>query len=220
MIRRLITAVAMTAAAVLAATGCAAATPEATPIALVEAMEPPVLIGNSMVIMGTGEDRALVPATATSAYRRYLDEKHGRTTGACRDQCPRVIVLDATVMPHITRNIRMAVSSGKPSRLTKVDEVRQRANRKAACGGFTYRYGGTECDEYPFASSAEGGAGARTEEVPMREQRCQGAAMGRQYSKQGIVPGVDFRVAILNPQFIASGPYQGADTAKVKEVNC
>lgn len=37
--------------------------------------------------------------------------------------------------------------------------------------------GAGSCDEYEFASTVEGGAGARTEEVPIREQNCQGATI-------------------------------------------
>lgn len=52
-----------------------------------------------------------------------------------------------------------------------MNRSKQQANRKKACRtGFQRKYGG-QCDEYPTASTEEGGAGARTEEVPARENR-------------------------------------------------
>lgn len=53
---------------------------------------------------------------------------------------------------HVSR----AIKSGLPSVLTK-DSTRQAANNRAACGGRT-RPTGMQCDEYPFASTAEGAA--------------------------------------------------------------
>lgn len=71
------------------------------------------------------------------------------------------------------------------------------------------------CDEYEFASTTEGGAGARTEEVPIREQNCQGATIkNAYYTTPGIDIGEEFLVVISNPASIATEPFAGADTAK------
>lgn len=217
MLRRLITAAALAGVALTGATGCAAPTPapQATPIALVNDMEAPVLAGKGMVVMGAGADEALVERDGMAAYRAYLKEKNGGGPAPCGG-CPRVVVLDAAVMPFITRNIKLAAAAGKPTFLTKVDEVRADLNRKVACRGFKSRYIKGSCDEYPFASSAEGGAGARVEEVPAREQSCQGNALMRQYGKQKIVPGSRYHVAILNHGLIETQPFVGQDRAKYK----
>lgn len=53
---------------------------------------------------------------------------------------------------HVSR----AIKSGLPSILTK-DSSRQTANRKASCGSRP-PIKGKQCDEYPFASTAEGAA--------------------------------------------------------------
>ncbi len=75
--------------------------------------------------------------------------------------------------------------------------------------------GAGSCDEYEFASTVEGGAGARTEEVPIREQNCQGATIkNAYYSKPGIAVGEEFLVVITSPSKIAQEPFAGTDTAK------
>lgn len=119
----------------------------------------------------------------------------------------RILVVDATRMPFIARNTKLAWESGLPAVLT-MDRSKQGANRQQACGGFEPNYGG-QCDEYPMASTAEGGAGARTEEVPGRENLCQGGTYVRQYPPNG----EQFLVVIKRPDLVASGPFTGADVA-------
>lgn len=104
------------------------------------------------------------------------------TTRLCGDV--KVVVIDAAKMPFISRNIRLAWTDGTPSVLTR-NSAKQASNRAAACGTFAPKYGGS-CDEYAFATTDEGGSGARTEEVPLREQRCQGGAITGGYAKAGV----------------------------------
>jgi hypothetical protein len=62
------------------------------------------------------------------------------------------------------------MGEGKPAVLTK-DGALQAANRSKACPrSFVKNHPKGSCDEYPFASTREGGAGARTEEVHEDEQ--------------------------------------------------
>lgn len=51
-------------------------------------------------------------------------------------------------------------------------------------------------DEYPFASTLQGGAGARVAGVPLQEQRIQGRVLSRFYQKYGIGDGDQFGVAV------------------------
>lgn len=82
-------------------------------------------------------------------------------------------------------------------------------------GNFTIKYPGAgSCDEYPFASSMEGGAGARTEEVPIREQDCQGGTLSTAYRYQDIAVGDSFLVVILNPDSVADDEFRGIDTGE------
>lgn len=125
----------------------------------------------------------------------------------------KVVVLDAVPMPYITRNILLAWDAGHPGLLHKGKTGSDEARRAATCGPrlFDARYDDGSCDEYPFASSTEGGAGARTEEVPLREQRCQGGQMRSSYVKADIGTGDAFVVVIANPERAATSGYAGTD---------
>jgi deoxyribonuclease NucA/NucB len=124
----------------------------------------------------------------------------------------KILVLDATKMPYITRNIRVAWGEGKPFVLTR-NSALQGTNRTKACGGFAYKFVANKgsCDEYPFATTDEGGNGARTEEVHLDEQRCQGGTISRGYQLAKIANGDTFLVVISNPSKIASQPWNGQE---------
>lgn len=116
-------------------------------------------------------------------------------------------------MPFIARNISTAWQAGKPGVLTK-DLMVRAANRKRVCRpSFPRRYGG-QCDEFPFASTRQGGEGAQEQEVPERENLCQGGTLSNKYAAAGIRDGDDFLVVITHPDQIAQGPYRGIDIAK------
>jgi Deoxyribonuclease NucA/NucB len=121
-----------------------------------------------------------------------------------------IVVLDAEKMPFIGRNITTAWAAGKPGILTRGGDETIKANRAKSCGKFKPAYPGGSCDEYPFASSLEGGTGAQVEEVPMREQACQGGTLSSQYRREGIKVGDKFGVMVRHPDAIAKAPYSGA----------
>lgn len=122
-----------------------------------------------------------------------------------------VLVVNAASMPFIARNTKLAWAEDKPGILT-MNRSKQVVNRAAACPrSFPRPYGG-QCDEYPMASTDEGGPGARTEEVPSRENQCQGGSYSRQYPKDG----QQFLVVIASPSLIAPSAFTGTDIAKVQ----
>lgn len=118
----------------------------------------------------------------------------------------RVVVFDAGKMPFITRGIGEAWDSGLPALLT-MNRGKTTANRKVACGSarFTRQYAKTSCDEYPMAATEEGGENAHVEEVPERENWCQGGTVRPQYPRDGEY----FIVVITSPKKIAPNPYDG-----------
>lgn len=59
---------------------------------------------------------------------------------------------------EVARHIGLAQESGLPSKLTRTTVAQKDANRLAACPRSITRPEGLECDEYPFASSVQGGA--------------------------------------------------------------
>ncbi len=103
--------------------------------------------------------------------------------------------VDAGRMPNIGRNVQSAIDEGQPSVLNRTtDPALIRANRAAACAGFC---GPGSPDEYPFASTLQGGAGARVVAgVPLQEQFIQGALLRNFYAKYGIGEGDPFQVIV------------------------
>jgi len=70
------------------------------------------------------------------------------------------MVVDGNVMPNIALNDQTAINKGYPFLLTaNRDEKIREYKRRAACGGWKKQWG--SCDEYPFASSMEGGPAPR-----------------------------------------------------------
>jgi Deoxyribonuclease NucA/NucB len=107
-----------------------------------------------------------------------------------------VVEFSASRMPNISAHIQRAQASGKYSATLKriTDKTSIAANRRAACGSFK---GTGSCDEYPFASTAQGGAGASVAGVPLAEQRIQGGTLSSFYQKNNIGEGGAFQVKVV-----------------------
>jgi RHS repeat-associated protein len=112
---------------------------------------------------------------------------------AVADDVP-TLTIDAGRMPNIAQNIQTAQDSGLPSILNReTDQAIIDANRSAATKGF----GGVGSpDEYPFASTMQGGAGAQVQGVPLLEQKIQGGVLSRFYQNYGIGQGDPFQVSV------------------------
>ncbi|TDQ04106.1 NucA/NucB deoxyribonuclease domain-containing protein [Labedaea rhizosphaerae] len=169
------------------------------------------LFGDSEpTLIGTGETAFLVGSDGESEAERCDADELLRNR---RCDKLKVVVIDAAKMPFIARNIKLAWTDGKPAVLTR-NSTKRATNRAAACGGFVAKYPRGSCDEYAFATTEQGGAGARTEEVPLREQRCQGGAVNAGYVRANIQQGEDFLVVIWSPSDIAGSAFTGDDAAK------
>lgn len=80
--------------------------------------------------------------------------------------------------PTIYNNTVNAISQGKPN-LLHYDPSNIIQNRKDALKGYPSRGSeGLDRDEYPYASTKEGGKGALVNYVPLSENRSQGALLG------------------------------------------
>lgn len=173
------------------------------------------LIGG-VELVGDGETQFMVAASAASQVHKCTPDR-SLSQQACDDL--KFMIFDARKMPYITRNISSAWKSGKPGVLTK-DSAAEPQNRKLVCLPSFPRLHGGECDEYPFASTSEGGKGAQEQEVPGRENRCQGGTIRARYATAGIKDGDSYLVVIIHPEAIALGPYQGDDDAISKDEVC
>ncbi|WP_206751350.1 polymorphic toxin-type HINT domain-containing protein [Cryobacterium psychrophilum] len=108
---------------------------------------------------------------------------------------PPVLLIDSLRVPNIARNVQDALNAGHPSVLNRTtNPLKIKANRSAACAGFC---GPGSTDEYPFASTVQGGVGARVRGVPLAEQRVQGGILSRFYKLNNIGPGDPFEVKVI-----------------------
>lgn len=169
-----------------------------------------IFSGGDPVILGAGESAIMVAGDAESdlddcTVEQVLNDR------SCGDL--KVLVMNAERMPFIGRNIQLAWSEGQPYVLHR-NSAKQASNRAAACGSFQAKYPGGSCDEYAFATTDEGGGDARVEEVPLREQRCQGGSVNAGYAKANIQQGEAFLVVISHPEAIATEPFTGKNIAE------
>lgn len=168
------------------------------------------IFGGDTVILGEGDTQVMVAGDAETKVQECTTV---RLLGDRRCGPLKIVVIDANRMPFIARNIQLAWGEGQPFLLHR-NSAKQAANRAAACGTFVAKYPSGSCDEYAFATTDEGGARARTEEVPLREQRCQGGALNAGYAKAGIQQGEEFLVVISHPSKIATQAFTGPDIAE------
>lgn len=111
-----------------------------------------------------------------------------------------VFVVDAKRMPHVAAHIQFAwkLSPPKPRLLHRADALQGRANRRVACADAPppVQPDDPECDEFPFATTLEGGRGASIAPVPPVENRRQGGALSAFYRKEGVRVGDPFQVRV------------------------
>ncbi|QCV96302.1 NucA/NucB deoxyribonuclease domain-containing protein [Acidipropionibacterium acidipropionici] len=96
--------------------------------------------------------------------------------------------------PGIAETFDDAVSHGAPTQLTRVTKTQARANRREALRGQPRAPAGQSLDEYPFASSAQGGSGSTVHSVPVAEQNYQGGVLSRFFQNNSVNPGDKFNV--------------------------
>ncbi|KAK3578784.1 hypothetical protein CHS0354_030200 [Potamilus streckersoni] len=92
-----------------------------------------------------------------------------------------------TKMPNVCQNIINAINSGKPRSLQRITDKNQiRKNRRLACGSVKCSGSKNSCDEYPFASTSQGGAGSTTMCVALSENNSQGGQLAVFYRKNKV----------------------------------
>jgi len=109
--------------------------------------------------------------------------------------------ISAGKYPDLAENILNAQRAGHPDVLTHGGEAVVNANRNAALHqpyrDFVPNIGrGLSRDEYPFASSLQGGAGSWVGHIPVSQQNAQGALIKNFINANNIAPGSQYRVVI------------------------
>ncbi|XP_028406390.1 uncharacterized protein LOC114528866 isoform X2 [Dendronephthya gigantea] len=118
------------------------------------------------------------------------------TLMAKSDACPR-ITFPCSLIPNVCKNMQNAISKGRPTTLNRItDRTKMEQNRRNSGCPRLPKVPGQNCDEYPFASSRQGGAGAEIMNVPSIENSCQGGLLAAFYRTQKIGNGDCYRVAL------------------------
>jgi RHS repeat-associated protein len=125
-----------------------------------------------------------------------VQEKSAESCSAQHPDWP-VNYVHYSTTPLIAAHVALALDMGYPDALNYLGPYNPltRRNRQAACGSSKYGNIGMSCDEYPFASTAQGGAGASTAPVSIGEQRTQAGELSSFYRNLG--PGEKFCVEVV-----------------------
>jgi RHS repeat-associated protein len=112
--------------------------------------------------------------------------------GAAAEALPE-LEISASKYPELAENIQNALGAGRSDVLTHGGDAV--ANRVAALQDVP-NIPGLSRDEFPFASSMEGGEGAWVGHIPAAQQSAQGGLISNFLRANGIVPGMQYRVVI------------------------
>mgnify|MGYP000316215595 FL=1 len=104
------------------------------------------------------------------------------------------IELSISEYPESAKHIEDAIKKGQPDELT-LDRKSAYANRKESLKG-TKTVPGMDRDEYPFAMTKEGGAGADIRHIPYSDNRGSGSYLRWQLDK--ISDGKTFKIKIVD----------------------
>lgn len=102
--------------------------------------------------------------------------------------------ISASKYPELAENILQAQKAGHSNVLTHGGNAA--ANRAGALDGVP-NIKGLSRDEYPFASSMQGGQGSWVGHVPASQQNAQGALIKNFVQQNGIKPGDQYRVVVV-----------------------
>lgn len=107
------------------------------------------------------------------------------------------LVFDVADFPNKTEVMREGMNGGDRMTLTRqTGRSKIRKTRRAALKGKKKAGANKSLDEFPFASSKQGGKGAAVAPIPVSEQCKQGGKMSAFYQKHGIGDGDSFVVKI------------------------
>jgi hypothetical protein len=115
--------------------------------------------------------------------------------GAAEEEGLPTLTISKARNPDLAAHIDDAQAAGQPSVLTRLQNAaQQNANRQSSLLGVPRAPSGMQLDEYPFASTHEGGAGASVRAIPSGQNSSQGALLRNFYQSFGIQDGDRFIV--------------------------
>jgi hypothetical protein len=134
---------------------------------------------------------------AGKTVRELIDEAKSQINQA-RNSPIKVVPIPRSVIPTVANHIANAQSLGYlgfPVPLTRCSPVQATINRDEAVRGLGYAFP-YSWDEYPFASSTEGGSFTSVSPVPLWENCVQGGIISACYTIEKINPGVNYFVVV------------------------
>jgi hypothetical protein len=109
---------------------------------------------------------------------------------------PKFVPVSISQTPTIAAHVAI-YQGGIPQLLTRVDKARTVRNRAEAIGKRGSAGFGLSWDEYPFASTEQGGSGASVVAVPQMENWKQGGIIGACYLFENIRVGESFWAVVI-----------------------
>ena len=167
----------------------------------------PINLGGEFADSGNAIGRA-ISGLATSVVEELLMAARGVLRERLRQAAvvlaaagslatrPKIVPMSLTLTPTVTAHI-MLVIGGLYQELQRTTISNALRNRADALRGRGSAGPGMSWDEYPFASSEQGGAGASVAPVPLHENLVQGGIIGASYLIENIKPNDFFTVVIV-----------------------
>lgn len=98
----------------------------------------------------------------------------------------------------VAKNVEKGIAQGAPTILYRqANKSQQRRNRRATLRGQTAAGPGKSLDEYLFASTRQGGAGACVSAVCATQNSSSGGKLGQFFKKNNIKDGDAFDVRVV-----------------------
>jgi hypothetical protein len=146
----------------------------------------------------TGDGLAFPPLSETTVGVRCDSQKGYKYPAGCANPSyTPTYVLSSSKYPDIAKFDKKQLAK-HPSwaTLTRVSPKQLRANRKIACKHFEPTSRTDSCDEFPYASTAQGGKGAAVEHVKKTENFSQGGNLVGFYNANRLFYGEKFHVKV------------------------
>jgi RHS repeat-associated protein len=134
-------------------------------------------------------------AAARTCAAKYSATLTSWSSGDCPDVRMPIVFMSDVVMPGIGQHVQMSQAMGSPAILNRSAFLKY-ANRalnltKCVMGlAMVTAAGGTSCDEYPFASTYQGGLGATVAKVPWTSNLAQGGVLSSFYTACMVQPDI------------------------------
>ncbi len=152
----------------------------------------------TLQMLGLMAVRAGVPADTTEASFIALGVMTARPGLASTKTGLPVMEVSKARLPGIAANTEAAIANCAPEVLTRATRAQAQINRRNALRGVSPAPKGMSRDEYPLASTTQGGVASRVASVSAREQSVQGGIVSQFYSSNRIQPGMSFRVRVVH----------------------